>query len=81
VPEAITRLTPIPVASLDEEVLQLGCCSCKRKWRLACEDVIPLSGHWYDALILTCPSCGLVKRAIFDITPFFDPRGRAWTRY
>jgi len=70
----------VAVTSVEEEDRLLGTCSCGSAWRLASEDVVPISRRWYDALVLCCPSCGASIRAIFDITPFFVPHSRAWAR-
>jgi hypothetical protein len=69
---------PVRVASVEEEDAILGACACGREWRLAAEDVVPISNRWYDALVVACPACGEVRRALFDITSFFAPPSNAW---
>lgn len=66
------------VLSVDEEDEILGACDCGRAWALAGEMVAPVRGHWYDALVVRCLGCGQVRRAIFDITAFFEPPTHAW---
>lgn len=68
----------IPVRSVDEEDALLGSCACGGNWRLVAEEVAPLQRRWYDALVLCCSRCGSPRRAIFDITQFFEPVGKAW---
>jgi hypothetical protein len=71
-------MLPITVKSSAEEDQYLGTCSCGGMWALALEDVVPLSQGWYDAIVVRCASCRRVERAIFDITPFFEVKSRAW---
>ncbi len=71
----------VKVDSIDEEDAILGVCGCAcgREWRLAAEEVVPIMNRWYDALVVTCPACGEIRRALFDITSFFSPPSNAWT--
>lgn len=71
---------PIAVDSIDEEDHALGECACGGAWSLASEDVAPIHGHWYDALVVRCTGCGDSRRAIFDVTRFFTPPTHAWAR-
>jgi len=71
---------PVPVASWEEEEELLSRCDCGGEWRLAHEEVVPVSEHWYDALIVKCATCCALRRAIFDITSFFEVRTHAWVR-
>jgi hypothetical protein len=73
-------VTPVIVASIEEEDAVLGTCECGGSWRLASEDVVPVRDRWYDAVIMQCDACSGVNRRLFDITSFFAPRGRAWSR-
>ncbi len=69
---------PVSVKSVDEEDNLLGACPCGSGWCLAAEEVVPLQDRWYDALVVSCPACGSVARAVFDITSFFAPPTHAW---
>lgn len=71
---------PVRVASVEEEEHVLGVCPCGSSWALAHEEVVPVRGRWYDALVMKCRTCGSVCRAVFDITPFFEPVSLAWAR-
>ena len=71
---------PLAVDSIEDEDRALGACGCGGAWSLASEDVAPIHGHWYDALVVRCNQCGEHRRAIFDVTPFFTPPTHAWTR-
>jgi hypothetical protein len=73
-------MAPVRVRSMDEEEHLLGKCPCGGEWKLMSEDVVPLQDRWYDALIMRCPTCGEWRRAIFDISAFFEPHGQAWSR-
>jgi len=66
------------VNSVDDEDAQLGVCACGSGWALAAEEVAPIRGRWYDALVVRCRGCGSVRRAVFDITSFFEPPSHAW---
>lgn len=66
------------VQSVDEEDVVLGACPCGSRWTIAGEEVAPVRHRWYDALVVRCSNCGQVRRAVFDITPFFDPPTHAW---
>jgi hypothetical protein len=68
------------VASVDDEDAALGKCPCGDRWLLAAEEVVPLSGRWYDALVVRCAGCGRTKRGVFDISSFFEPPTLAWSR-
>lgn len=70
--------SPICVRSVEEEDAVLGRCRCGQRWALAAEDVVPLRGRWYDALVLRCVYCGSSHNALFDITAFFEPPSHAW---
>lgn len=72
--------SPVCVTSIDEEDRLLGECSCGRPWRLLSEEVAPISGRWFDALVVGCPDCGSRRRAIFDVSAFFSPPTSAWAR-
>lgn len=64
-------MVPISVRSIAEEDRHLGACPCGGSWKLAAEDVVPLGGRWYDALVMKCQRCGDYGRGIFDITSFY----------
>jgi hypothetical protein len=68
----------IPVGSIEEEDAVLGTCACGNSWIVAGEEVAPIRGRWYDALVVRCGGCGLVRRAVFDVTSFFSPPTHAW---
>lgn len=68
------------VGSIDEEDTLLGICECGTAWTLAAEVVVPIGTRWLDALVVRCLVCDRVRRALFDITEFFHPKGTAWTR-
>jgi hypothetical protein len=68
----------VVVRSVDEEDAYLGTCGCGAPWRLIAEEVAPVRSRWYDALVVGCRSCGGTRRAVFDITGFFDPPSHAW---
>jgi uncharacterized Zn finger protein len=70
----------VVVQSVDEEDAVLGACACGQAWHLAAEEVVPIRNRWYDALVVRCSACGEVRRAVFDITAFFEPPSRAWLR-
>jgi hypothetical protein len=72
--------SPVCVNSIDEEDHLLGQCSCGRPWRLLAEDVAPIRGRWFDALVMGCSDCGDRRRAVFDVSAFFEPRTSAWVR-
>ena len=72
--------SPVRVTSIDDEDRLLGACSCGRPWCLLAEDVAPIRGRWFDALVVGCPDCGGRVRAIFDVTAFFEPQTSAWAR-
>ena len=71
---------PVCVESIEDEDRVFGICSCGSTWSVAHEDVVPLRGRWYDALVMKCRSCGAVVQAVFDVTPFFQPATFAWVR-
>lgn len=71
---------PLLVSSVAEEDALLGRCECSGLWHLVAEEVAPIHRRCYDALVVRCGSCRVASRAIFDITKFFEPRGKAWTR-
>lgn len=68
----------VSVRSIEEEDAFLGTCDCGSNWAVACEEVAPLRGHWYDALVVRCRTCGVVRSAVFDVTSFFEPPTHAW---
>jgi hypothetical protein len=68
------------VRDIDEEDRVMGLCSCSGRWRLAGEAVVPVGGRWLDRLHVACESCSSRRLFVFDITAFFAPRTRAWTR-
>lgn len=74
------RRTAVAVRSVEEEDAWLGTCDCGHPWRLVAEDVVPLSNRWFDALVMGCTGCVRTRRAIFDITSFFNPPSSAWAR-
>jgi hypothetical protein len=71
---------PILVDSVDAEDRALGACACGGSWTLASEDVAPIGGRWFDALVVRCGRCGEHSRAVFDVTTFFEPPTHAWAR-
>lgn len=68
----------IKVRSIEEEDAFLGACECGSAWVVAGEEVVPLRGNWYDALVVRCSQCGFVRSAVFDVTAFFEPPTHAW---
>lgn len=67
-------------SSVAHEDVLLGTCECGGSWRLSYEEVVPLSGRWFDAIVMRCATCGEYRRAVFDITSFFEPPTLAWSR-
>lgn len=68
----------VRVTSIDEEDEHLGRCECGGDWRVRAEDVVPLNGRWYDAVVVVCQTCGRANRAVFDVTQFFVPNPGVW---
>ena len=68
------------VRSVEEEEELIGSCRCGSPWRLALNDMWPVSGGWYDIVGLRCPECGANALFAFDVTSFFEPRPGVWTR-
>ena len=74
------RLSAVTVGTIEEEDRVMGMCSCSGRWRLDGEAVRPLRGRWLDRLSMKCEACASRRTFVFDITRFFVPRTKVWTR-
>jgi predicted Zn finger-like uncharacterized protein len=73
-------LTVVTSVADEERVLDV-CPACANPWRLVSEKLYPLDGRWVDALVVRCSRCGVLRRALFDITSFYDAPAQVWARW
>jgi len=71
---------PVAVLSVEEEeALVAPCRKCGASAVVVVsEDLWPIAGRWYDALVFRCDACRAVAPWVFDITAFYEPAPGLW---